>query len=74
MKKTSRKKKENDDDKYKGNNEKNNAMAINNSITYDILVNRVSANINPPRIELQCISKLVPPGGTYSRKIYCITL
>ena len=39
---------------------KKETTTINNSILYNILVNRASANGNPLCIELQRISKLVP--------------
>ena len=46
---------------------KKKTMNINNSILYDILVNRASAKRNPLRMKFERISKLVPPGSTFSK-------
>ena len=43
-------------------------MTTNKLILYSIIVNQAPENGNWPRMELQCISKMVPPWGTYFRR------
>ena len=43
-------------------------MTINKPIIHNNIVDRASENGRQLQIELQCISKMVPQGGTYSSR------